>query len=145
MYKNFTRIFCTPLGCRQKSLLAMKLTRVLIIAAFLLVSTAGFAQTVTYKSNHASLKEIITEIRKQTGFNVLVSSKSISNITSLKVNFKNTPLTEVLDKVLAGQPLTYKIEDKTVLIEEKKSPPDTRPYRHAGPDGPASGSAAQPR
>src|SRR6202012_4129034 len=82
-----------------------------------------FAQTVTYKSNHASLKEIITEIRKQTGFNVLVSSKSISNITSLKVNFKNPPLTEVLDKFLAGQPLTYKIEDKTVLIEEKKSPP----------------------
>ena len=100
----------------------MKLTTVFIIAAFLQVSAASFAQTVTYKSKHASLEQIFTEIRKQTGFNVLVSYHNISDLQAQTVDFDKVPLKDVLDTILKDQPVTYEIQDKTILIKEKPQP-----------------------
>jgi len=120
MYKNFTRFLCMPPGYIHKVLLIMKLTTVLLIAAFLQVSAASVAQKVTYKNKQASLEQIFREIRKQTGYNVLWSTTNIKNIQPQNVDFKETPLVKVLNQVLQGQPLTYVIEDKTVLIKEKE-------------------------
>ena len=116
MYKKLKRFFCTPLGYIHKFLLIMKLTTIILIVTFLHVSAAGIAQKITYKNNSASLEQIFKEIRKQTGYNVLVSSNKIKDVQPQAVNFENASLKEVLDMALKGQPLTYNIEDKTILI-----------------------------
>jgi TonB-linked SusC/RagA family outer membrane protein len=116
MYKKFNRFFCTPVGYIQKFLLIMRLTTIILIVTFLHVSAASVAQKITYKNNSASLEQVFKVIRKQTGYNVLVSSNRIRNIQPQPVDFENASLNEVLDKILTGQPLTYNIEDKTVLI-----------------------------
>lgn len=120
MYKKFTLFFCMPPGCAHRILLIMKLTTALMIAAFLQVSAAGFAQKLTYRNKQASLEQIFREIRRQTGYKVLVSANKIRNVLPQQVNFDNTGLPQVLDQVLRGQPLTYEIEDHTILIKEKE-------------------------
>ncbi|HVW15799.1 MAG TPA: SusC/RagA family TonB-linked outer membrane protein [Mucilaginibacter sp.] len=119
MYKKFTQFLCTPPGYIHKFLLIMKLTTLIIIIAFVHVSAASFAQKVTYKSEGVTLAQMIKEIRLQTGYNVLVSANLIGNIKPKNVNFKDAPLEEVMDTFLADQPLTYVIEEKTILIQKK--------------------------
>lgn len=122
MYKKLKRFFCTPVGYIHKFLLIMKLTTIILIVTFLHVSAAGIAQKITYKNNSASLEQIFKEIRKQTGYNVLVSSNKIKDVQPQAVNFEDASLKEVLDMALKGQPLTYNIEDKTILIRYQPAP-----------------------
>jgi TonB-linked SusC/RagA family outer membrane protein len=122
MYKKLKRFFCTPLGYIHKFLLIMKLTTIILIVTFLHVSAASIAQKITYKNNSASLEQIFKEIRKQTGYNVLVASNKIKDVQPQSVNFENASLNEVLDRALKGQPLTYNIEDKTILIRYQPAP-----------------------
>lgn len=123
MYKKFNRFFCTPVGYIHKFLLIMRLTTIIIIVTFLHVSAASVAQKITYKNNSASLEQIFKQIRKQTGYNVLVSSNKIKNAQPQQVDFQDASLTEVLDKTLKGQSLAYTIEDKTVLIRYQVTQP----------------------
>ncbi|WP_254070819.1 TonB-dependent receptor [Pedobacter sp. L105] len=93
----------------------MKLTAVLFIAAIMQVSASGFAQ-VTFKKQDVSLEQLFKEIRKQTGYNVLWSALSLKRSGLINADFKSTPLQEVLKKSLAGQNLSFTIENNTILI-----------------------------
>jgi TonB-linked SusC/RagA family outer membrane protein len=119
MYKIYTHFFCTPQGYINKILLVMRLTTVLLLATFLHVSATGLAQNINFKQKNASFEQIVKEIRLQTGYNVLVSSNKIKSIGPQDVNFRNTPLLEVLRTALKDQALTFEIDDRTVLIKEK--------------------------
>ena len=120
MYKKITLIFCKPPGYKHKFLLIMKLTTLFILAAFLQVSAATFAQKVTYKSNKATFEQMIKEIRKQTGYNILTTASKIDKIPAKAVDFKDAPIQEVLQVFLADQPLTFVIDGQTIVIKEKE-------------------------
>ncbi|NRF40886.1 TonB-dependent receptor [Pedobacter foliorum] len=96
----------------------MKLTVVLLVAGMLLVSAAGFAQRVTYVKKNVSLSELFDEINKQTGYGIIWSEKKIKNKTTFDADFQDTPLETVLKISLKNQPLTYTIQDKTIVIRE---------------------------
>ena len=98
----------------------MRLTTVLLLATILHVSASGLAQNITFKQKNASFEQIVKEIRLQTGYNVLVSSNKIKGVEPQDVNFRNTPLLEVLRTTLKDQTLTFEIDDRTVLIKEKE-------------------------
>ncbi|HEY0177912.1 MAG TPA: carboxypeptidase-like regulatory domain-containing protein, partial [Pedobacter sp.] len=97
----------------------MKLTAALLIVTIMQVSATGFAQ-VTYKKQDATLEEVFREIRKQTGYNVLWSTMNLRESSLISVDFKNTPLDQVLRESLANQNLSFTIEKKTVLIQRAK-------------------------
>lgn len=99
----------------------MKLTTVLIIVTLLQVSAASFAQKVTYKNSKATLEQIFREIRRQTNYNVLISADNLKDASPQEVDFKNASLEDVLTQILADKPLTYSIEDKSILIKEKEA------------------------
>ncbi|WP_449436326.1 TonB-dependent receptor plug domain-containing protein [Pedobacter steynii] len=83
------------------------------------VSAAGFAQKITLNQNRASLKQIFAEIKKQTGYDVFYQAGYVKEDKVIKANFLNTPLEEVMEKCLEGQPLSFTIDEKTVLIKAK--------------------------
>ncbi|HEY0175341.1 MAG TPA: secretin and TonB N-terminal domain-containing protein, partial [Pedobacter sp.] len=99
----------------------MKLTTILLFAALLQVSAAGFAQRITFTQKNASLKQVFKEINKQTGYSVFWSPQLVKNVKAQDVSFNNTPLNEVLDICFKNLSLTYLIEDKNVIIKEKTS------------------------
>lgn len=99
---------------------AMKIT-ILIMTTFLLqIHANGFAQKITLNHKNTSLKEFFSEIRKQTGYNVLWQESKVNDAMKIDALFKNRSLEEVLDKILTPLSLTYAIVNKTVVIKKKQ-------------------------
>lgn len=117
MYKIFTANICTPSGYAKKFLRTMKLTTFILFLALMQASATVFSQKITYKDNNVSLKQVFTEINKQTGYNIFWSPKSIKNENRLNVNFENTSLKDVLQTCLKDTQLTFVIEGNSVIIK----------------------------
>ncbi|WP_240916428.1 TonB-dependent receptor [Pedobacter sp. HDW13] len=99
----------------------INLTTILMIATILQVSATGSAQTVTFSGKSVPLEAVFKEVRKQTGYNILLSVKKISINKRVHVEFNQSPLNEVMSKCLDGLPLTYAIDDKTIVVKEKQN------------------------
>ncbi|HEY0666835.1 MAG TPA: TonB-dependent receptor [Sphingobacteriaceae bacterium] len=82
-------------------------------------ATSVLAQDVTIRTENANLKDIFKELKKQTGYDFLYASADLEEASSVRLNFQQRPLKEVLDYVFRDQPVTYSIENQTVLIRKK--------------------------
>jgi TonB-linked SusC/RagA family outer membrane protein len=120
MYKNYTKQLGIPEGYVHKIWLIMRLTTVIFIATLMQVSAAGMAQRITMQKNKASLKEVFTQIKLQTGYDVVVASEQLKNTRPVPVNFINAEIVTVLDELLPAQQLSYTIADKTIVIKPKE-------------------------
>jgi TonB-linked SusC/RagA family outer membrane protein len=115
----FTYAVNEPPGYLRKLMLVMKLTTVLLIAAMMQVSAAGYAQKVTLRRTNASLENIFSAIRQQTGYDFLGDATLIRQALPVSLNVRKADLATVLDKCFEGQDLTYTIEEKTVIVKKK--------------------------
>lgn len=116
----------------QKAVRIMKLTAFFILATCLHVNaTDGFGQKVTLSEREVHIEKIFTEIKKQTGFNFLYTSNILANTHRVTVKVTNALVTEVLDIVLAGQGLEYRVkgEDNLIIIKTK---PQIKPIVEVG-------------
>ena len=98
---------------------AMKLTFVLLTAAFLQISAKGVTQTVTLSLKDAPLFKVFKEIEKQTGFGFLFSKNTIKDVPPVSINVKDVPVLDALQYCFKGQPLTYSIENNTIVVSRK--------------------------
>lgn len=99
----------------------MKLTLVLLLTAFLQVSMAGYAQKITYSRKNASLDQVFKEIHNQTGYLFLYTDEMLEGAKTVDLDFKNAPLSEVLKASFNGQPLTYTLNNKIIIVKRKVS------------------------
>lgn len=104
---------------KTKTFLVMKLTTILILTACMQVGATGFGQRVSLSGQDMSLKKIFREIQKQTGYSFLYYDRDLENSKAVTISTKDAELPQVLNQVFANQPLTYRIIDKTVVINEK--------------------------
>ncbi|WP_342331913.1 SusC/RagA family TonB-linked outer membrane protein [Pedobacter sp. FW305-3-2-15-E-R2A2] len=98
----------------------MKLAAIIMTVFLLQVSASGVAQKVTLNQKSFTLKEVFKEIQKQTGYNVLWQSGKLDDKKRIDVKLTNEPLEIALNKILAKEPFTYAIKDKTIVIREKE-------------------------
>lgn len=97
----------------------MKLTTALILFFCLHVSASVFSQQVTLKEKNASLETVLKSIRKQTGYTLLYSDEVLKGAPKVSVNLDHASVTQALDAVLQGQPLTYTIDQHSIFIKRK--------------------------
>lgn len=107
-------------GFLTKTLLIMKLTALLLLAACLQVSAKSNAQQITLSEKGSSLKKVFEEIRKQTGYLFFYDVNELKKSRPVTLSLKGAGLEEALKICLADQPFTYAIINKTVVIKEKK-------------------------
>lgn len=74
------------------------------------------AQKVTLKISNADLKTIIEAIERQTRLGFLYNEKEIAELRNLSINAEEKEVKEVLDQLLGGSPLSYRIDNRTILI-----------------------------
>ncbi len=98
----------------------MKLTGIILLSALMQVSAAVYSQQVTLNQKGASLHHLLKEISKQTGYTLLFSDEIVDKGTPVTINMRAAPMVKVLDAIFANQQISYSIDDKTILIEEKK-------------------------
>lgn len=119
MYKNYYKFLCSRFGYAHKLLLIMKFTAFLLLVSMMQVSAATFGQRLTLKGKSVTVEKIFREIRKQTGYNVLIGNNQKRTAQYISADFNNAPLTAVLDKVVEGTNLVYHIADRNIIIREK--------------------------
>ncbi len=97
-----------------------------MLAFLIQLNASASAQTkITLNENNTSLENVITKIGKQSGFDVIISSSLLKTAKRVSVQCKDATLEEALKLILVNQSLTYTIEEKTVVILRKTTPPLT--------------------
>jgi TonB-linked SusC/RagA family outer membrane protein len=102
-----------------KPLLVMKMIVTILTLSIMHVSASSFAQKITLNVTNAPLGQIINEIRAQSGYDFLYSNRLLKIANPVTINVKDASIEAVLDICFSNQPLSYKVEDKAVLIKEK--------------------------
>ncbi|MBO9632333.1 MAG: TonB-dependent receptor plug domain-containing protein, partial [Chitinophagaceae bacterium] len=105
----------------------MRLTVFLLTAAFVQVYATGRAQHITLTAKDMPLKQVFAEIKAQTGYLLFSNTEFLNKAKKVTVTARNMPLLAFLDIVFKDQPLEYSIQDNTISLSEKASPPKIDP------------------
>jgi TonB-linked SusC/RagA family outer membrane protein len=125
IYHGNERKCLLPLHKRTgPSIKRMIIMRLNLVAFFLLftvinVCAKAYAQEITLSESKAPLKTVLLEIKKQTGLQLWYNNKHLKESKPVSINIKNGNVKEVLDKCFDGQPLTYEIVEKTIVVKQK--------------------------
>lgn len=119
MYKFYPNNLGRPSRPIRQFLLIMRITTFLLLAAIMQVSATTLAQQITIKRKNANLTEVFKTIRLQTGYDFVYDQELISKASRVTINVNNAELNDVLKNCLANQSLSYTIQNKTVIIQEK--------------------------
>jgi TonB-linked SusC/RagA family outer membrane protein len=106
----------------RQNWLAMKLTIILMMAAFLQLSATGVSQTVNFSGRDVSLKKVFSVIKDQTGNVFFYDAALLREAKPVTVELKNATLETALNEIFKNQPLTWLIENKTITIIKKTLP-----------------------
>ncbi len=121
MYKkNYTRRIGMPKRHIAKIWLMMRLTTVILIATFMQVSAAGFAQKISLSKSNAPLNAVLREIKIQTGYNFLIKESLLKKAKPVTIRVNQMELSAVLQQLFEDQPLNFTIDSKTVIVTEKE-------------------------
>ncbi len=105
-----------------KCLLVMKLFAVfsLVLCLNISASTYGQNERLTLCMENVSLEEVFKAVEKRTDYTFLYRYDYINKVKKQDVNYKNEKLSVILTKCLKESGLTYKLQDKTVVIINDK-------------------------
>lgn len=109
-----------------QTLLLMKLTVIIVFAACLQLSAEGYGQKISLQAENVDLANVFQEIRKQTGYQFLYNDQHLRHAKKITIHAQNASLDKVLRKCFQAQPLTYRVVDRTIVVqplEEKKADP----------------------
>lgn len=121
MYKIFTHKGRSCAPDFLKFFIIMKLTCILIILTILQVSAVTKAQTVTLSVKNADLEKVLTAIQEQSGYDFLYDEQMLAMARPVSLTTSNATITEVIEKCLSNQPITYVINsvNKTIKLKAK--------------------------
>src|SRR5690606_1880632 len=103
----------------RKLWLIMRLTTIIILVTFMQVSASTFAQKVTLEYSNMSLKKIFKDLKSQTGYNFLYTERQMSVARPANIKVKDRVLSDVLAQIVKDQPLSYQLDNKTVVIRDR--------------------------
>lgn len=103
----------------KTTVLAMKLTLLLLIVAMLSANANGRAQHVTLSGKDLPLQKVLAAIEKQTGYVVFANKRDLAETKTITLSVVDLPLKDFLETILKEQPLKYRIEDKTIVISRR--------------------------
>lgn len=104
-----------------KTLRIMKLMSFLFTICCVHASaTGGFTQTVSLRLKNAPLEQVFKTIEKQSGYYFVYNPGKLKQSQPITVQVQNVTLEEALSLCLKGQPFTYVIVNKMIVIKEKE-------------------------
>ena len=72
---------------------------------------------VTVTFTDASVKDVLSKLQSETGIRLVYKATDIERLKPFTGSFKNTPMSEILDKCLAGSRLVYSVVSGAVIIK----------------------------
>lgn len=127
-------------GFLTKTLRIMKITAILLIIACLHVNAEGYSQKVTINVSNLPLEKVFAEIGKQSGYRFFFNERILKEARNVTLSLEDVPLNQALEACFKGQPFSYAIVEKTIVVKHKAEvalPPPPPPVTGlvTGPDG----------
>ncbi|MDQ6481681.1 TonB-dependent receptor [Dyadobacter sp. LHD-138] len=97
----------------------MKLTAFILTILCLHVSAAGFSQKIAMTVKNKPLTEVFSFIEQQSGYKFFYDNKVVKKGNRVTINVRAGSVQEIMDEVMKGQPMTFSIIDKTIVIKKK--------------------------
>ncbi|QEM11676.1 TonB-dependent receptor [Mucilaginibacter rubeus] len=97
----------------------MKIRIFLILNILIMFSAYAYAQQINLSVNKAPLKEVFKELKAQSGYNFVYAESDLKQARLVTLKVTSGKFEDVLVQVFAGQPLTYTIRSKTVIVKAK--------------------------
>jgi len=96
--------------------------KIFILLFFLFISQASgkiFAQKISLSEKNASLETVLSKIKSQSGYAVFFVYKDMQKARPVTVSLQQASLETALQHVFEGQPLTYTLETRTIVVKSK--------------------------
>lgn len=114
------RHFCaTPL---VQLLRAMRLIAFIMLIACLQASATGYSQKITLDLRDVPLGKVFKEIRRQSGYFFLYNNEQVNKAEKVSLKVDKASLEEALEKCLSSTPFTFRIIDRTIVLNPKPKP-----------------------
>jgi TonB-linked SusC/RagA family outer membrane protein len=112
---------CLPPKRRQllQTTKILRLTVVLFLTLCFQAMATGYGQKITLSEKNAPIEKVFKEIRKQTGYQFLYTTRMVENARKVTIQVKDAELEDVLNRCFKEQPFTYEIKDKTIIIKSR--------------------------
>ncbi len=102
---------------RTKTVLIMKMTIFLLTVSIFTASAGTWAQHVTLSVKNTPIETVFKSIKDQTGYLFFYKTDVVDKGNRITVKLNNTPLKQALDACFKGQPFTYSIEEKIIIVK----------------------------
>jgi TonB-linked SusC/RagA family outer membrane protein len=93
----------------------------LILLISLKASAYGYTQRINIQAKNASLEDVLTDIRKQSAYNILYNIEALKGTKPITINLKKASLEDALTAIFKGQSLSYKIIDNNIIVSFNKT------------------------
>ncbi|WP_316835407.1 SusC/RagA family TonB-linked outer membrane protein [Pedobacter nutrimenti] len=97
----------------------MKLVTFVFFIGLMQATAAGYAQKINLSEKNTSLKMVLLEIKKQSGYLFFYNAEDL-NQRKISINVKNASIEEALKACLQDQPFSYQIVENTVVLTRKE-------------------------
>jgi TonB-linked SusC/RagA family outer membrane protein len=111
-------LFRLSAATKKQIIMGIKLTTLMIIIALVQVSAKGFSQKITLNEDNASLEKVLQLIKKQSGYVFFYASKDVK--VKVNVHIASASIEDALKACFMNIPLTYKVADKTVFLQQRE-------------------------
>lgn len=116
------REFGSYTGLLIKLLRIMKLTSFLTLVFALSVSATSYSQSTKLKLSikNGTLVDALKQIEDQSEFYFYYNNEEISSLQNVSINTENKQIHEVLDELLSGTDLEYKMIDRYIVVKRRQ-------------------------
>ena len=105
-----------------KTVLIMKMTIFLLtVSIFTAAAETRAQENVTLSAKNVSIETVFKSIKDQTGYLFFYKTDLIDKATKVTVQLNDVPLKIALDACFHGQPFTYSIEGKIIIVKPLSS------------------------
>lgn len=100
----------------------MRWTFFILFAAIMQVSASAVAQKISLSASNADMQTLFKAIRQQSGYNFLYTDEQLKSAKPVTIKVRSMELKEVLELLFKDQPLTYTIDERTVVVKDAEKP-----------------------
>jgi TonB-linked SusC/RagA family outer membrane protein len=98
---------------------AMKLMFFVLAGISLQLSAKSFSQTVSLSAKNEPLEVVFSHIEKQSGYTFFYKYNEVKNASKVTLELKNVPVEKAIEACLKGQPYSFAIEGRIIVIRKE--------------------------
>lgn len=109
----------------RKLSFTMKITFLIVLFTTYQTAIASLAQTITFNVKNASLEEVFTKVKKESGYSFIYNEDILKKSAKISLKVNNEPLERALEKIFENQNLNYDVLNGTVVVTRKAVTPSS--------------------